>query len=174
MRKKLIFIIIGSVIILFIAFFALDAYFTVFADECEYFILCKPGVEVNVRRTPKKGAEIIGHLELGDRVKSDGKEKNGFVHLTGLTFEFSEGWIYKGLLISERPYISEGKCQIVTDSRVAARHYINGKRKSWIKPGKEVKVYAVGKEWSITDKGYVQTRFLSLNYPEISQSANGD
>lgn len=142
---------------------------TSLAEEREYFILCKPGAQINTRISPNKRAEIIGHLECGEKVISDGKEKNGFVHLINLHFEYTEGWVYKGLLIEEPPYIVQWKCQSISDNRVAARFYINGKRKSWIKPGKEVTVYAVGKEWCFTDRGYVQTRFLSLNYPEVSQ-----
>lgn len=164
MKRKIVFIVIGGIFIAIFALIALTIYNDCFAEE--YYVLCRPGVEVNVRYSPRKGSEIIGNLECGDAVQTDGKEKNGFVHVTGLTFEYSEGWIYKGLLIAERPYVKEWQCQIVTGTRVAARHYIGGKRKGWIKPGQTVTVYAVGAEWSITSRGYVKTEFLTLNYPK--------
>jgi hypothetical protein len=143
-----------------------------FADEAEYFILCKPGNEINVRRSPKMGGTVIGRKEFGDKVTSDGKEKNGFVHIIGLSFEETEGWIYKGLLINEPPVISEGECQICSSGRVACRVYINGKRRKWLRDGSEVKVYAIGKEWSYTNKGYIQTEFLTVNY-QVPQPEGG-
>ena len=131
----------------------------------EYYVLCKPGIYVNVRQNPARKSEVIGELELGDRVETDGKEKNGYVHLIGLSFELTEGWIYKGLLIPEKPYVREFTVQTISSERVATRYYINGKRKAWVKPGRDVIVYAMGKEWSITNKGYMMTKFLPINYP---------
>ena len=141
----------------------LSASTVVSADE--YYVLCKPGVYVNVRQNPARKSEVIGELELGDMVETDGKEKNGFVHVTGLSFELTEGWIYKGLLIPEKPYIKEFTVQTISSEKVSTRHYINGKRKAWVKPGRDVIVYAMGKEWSITNKGYMMTKFLPINYP---------
>ena len=172
MKRLAIIVLIEAILVIAIIVLFATIYGDVFADE--YFIICKPGVYINVRFHPNKRAEVIGELELGDKVESDGKEQNGFIHVTGLSFEFTEGWIYKGLLVKDEPYICEWGCQIISDSRVAARHYINGKRKGWIKPGKEVTVYAVSRDWSITEKGYVQTRFLSVNYPEIQKCQDGD
>ena len=157
MKKRIIFIAVGGLLVAVFLIFAMTVYNDCFAEEEVRYVLCRPGVEVNVRYSPRKGSEIIGNLDCGDAVRTDGKEKNGYVHITGLTFEYSEGWIYKGLLIAERPYVKEWQCQIVTGTRVAARHYIGGKRKGWIKPGAE---------WSITNRGYVKTEFLTLNYPK--------
>lgn len=164
MKRQIIFIAVAWTIVLIAVIFALVAYNDCFAEEM--YVLCKPEVEINVRHTPRKGGEIIGNLECGDAVQTDGKKRNGYVHVTGLTFEYTDGWIFAGLLIAERPYISEGHCQIVTDTRVAARHYIGGKRRGWIRPGQTITVYAVGEEWTITDRGYVRTEFLTLNYPK--------
>ena len=128
--------------------------------EDEMFILCRPTTEINVRLSPKFGAEIIGHLYLGSVVHPDGKKKNGFVHVVDLGFECMEGWIYGGLLVSTPPEAREQRMQIQANGRVAARQYINGKRNKWLRSGKEVVVYAISQEWSITDCGYIQTEFL--------------
>lgn len=130
----------------------------------EMFILCKPKTEVNVRLFPKWGAEVIGHKYCGDVVYTDGRRKNGFLHVYDLGFENMEGWIYSGILVEYPPMLFEGKDQITSSGRVAARQYIGGKRNKWLKAYKDVVVYAVSKEWSITDQGYVKTKYLSVNY----------
>ena len=126
----------------------------------DMYILCRPSTEINVRLSPKFGGEIIGHLYLGSVVHLDGKKKNGFVHAVDLGFECMEGWIYGGLLVSTPPEAREIRMQIQASGRVAARQYINGKRNKWLRTGREVTVYAISQEWSITDQGYIQTEFL--------------
>lgn len=130
----------------------------------EKYILCNPKTEVNVRFSPKFGGEIIGHLYFGDCVEIDGTVRNGFAHVVGLAFEAVEGWIYTGILVDTPPIAFSGKDQIISSGKVAARQYIGGKRNKWLRSGKEVFVYAISQEWSITDQGYIKTEYLSVNY----------
>jgi hypothetical protein len=113
---------------------------------------------------PKWDGEIIGHLYFGDSVELDGKVRNGFAHVVGLSFEEVDGWIYKGLLVDTPPIAFQGKDQIISKGRVAVRQYIGGKRNKWLRSGREVVVYAISQDWSITDQGYIQTKYLSVNY----------
>lgn len=159
MKKSLILILIVIVAVFLIIVSLIDS-----ASSEDMFILCKPKTEVNVRLYPKWGAEVIGHKYFGEIVHTDGKRKNGFLHVYDLGFEEMEGWIYSGVLVDTPPMIFEGKDQIICTGRVAARQYIGGKRNKWLKSGKEVIVYAVSQEWSITDQGYIKTKYLSVNY----------
>ena len=159
MKKSLIVILIFLIAALLLIVSLIDS-----ASSEEKYILCKPKTEINVRACPKWGGEIIGHLYFGDSVETDGKVRNGFAHIVGLSFESMEGWIYTGLLVDTPPVAFKGKDQIISDGRVAARQYIGGKRNKWIKSGKEVVVYAISEEWSITDQGYIKTEYLSVNY----------
>ena len=161
MKKTVIMllVIIVAIILLFVAL--MDV-----ASADTKYILCKPETEINVRRSPKFRGEIIGHLYFGDRVELDGSIRNGFAQVGGFGFEVMEGWLYTGLLVDDPPMIYEATAEIVSSGRVAARQYINGKRNKWLKPGKEVYVYAISREWSITDQGYIKTAFLSAKVPE--------
>ena len=159
MKKSLIAILLVLIACLLIIISIMDS-----ARAEGKYILCRPKTEINVRACPKWGAEIIGHLYLGDSVETDGKVRNGFAHIVGLSFESMEGWIDQGLLVDTPPVVFECKDQIISDGRVAARQYIGGKRNKWLRSGREVNVYAISEEWSITDQGYVQTKYLSVNY----------
>lgn len=127
----------------------------------EYFIICTPGTSVNVRISPNTHAEVIGSKFFGDQVFVD-KEKNGFVHITNLNSEYSDGWVYKGLLTEDQPEEYNGTALVVSNARVAGRKYANGKIKCWLNNGTEVMVYAISEEWCVTDKGYVKTEFLEI------------
>lgn len=150
------------ILIIFVAVFLLIVSLVDSAFSEEKYILCRPETEVNVRLYPKFGAEIIGHKYFGDAVCTDGKRKNGFIHVYDLGFEHMEGWIYSGVLVDYPPILWQEEEQISSSGRVAARQYIGGKRNKWLKSGRDVLVYAYSQEWSITDHGYVQTKYLSV------------
>ena len=135
--------------------------------EDVYFIICKPGTSVNVRISPKTHSEIIGSKFFGDEIIVD-KERNGFVHITNLNSEYTEGWIYKGFIVCDKPRESNRSGVIVSNARVAGRKYVNGKVTKWLKNGTGVTVYAESDEWCVTDKGYVRTEFI-----EIQEQENG-
>lgn len=134
-----------------------------FADE--YYVLCKPGGEVNVRQAPKVKSQIVGCVFFADKIKTDGKEKNDFVHVIDLAAEENSGWIYKGLLVSDQPIASSGTCMVYNAGRVACRKYASTKSKvkKWLQDGSVVNVYAISEEWCVTDCGYIKTEFLTLN-----------
>lgn len=138
----------------------------VFADEDVYFIICNPTAIVNVRRMPNTHSEIVGCKYFGDKVITDGKEKNGFVHITNLFSEDTEGWVFKGLLVEDKPEAVEELAVIQADGRVAARKYANGKIKKWLQVGTEVKVYAISEVWCVTNYGYVKTEFIEIRKQE--------
>ena len=130
-------------------------------EDCEVrYVLCKD--YVNVRISPNKKQEPIGWLEAGDMVFLDGKQKNGYVHCVGLTFEYSEGWVYEGYLVSDQPEALGRNATIVSKGRLAARKYVGGRRTRWLKPLATVRIYYWSDEWCLTNCGYVQTRYLEL------------
>lgn len=166
MRPKLLTykeIIIFLLIILALLF---NAYFLVKGtaeeiNETECWILCQPDSFVNARMNPKKKSMELGRLECGDKIYTDGKVKNGFLHCYGFTFEAGEGWVHKGYVVYDEPYYPIiQNTKITSNGRVAARKTINGKRRCWLKDGQEIKVYMTSDEWSVTNKGFVKTEFI--------------
>ena len=121
------------------------------------YVLCQPGSYVNVRLFPKKGAEIAGRVELGEALETDGKTKNGYVHVCG--FE-GGAWISKGFVTTSPVKRLKVKTQIHSKGRVACRRSINGTRRKWLSDGTEVTVYAFSDDWSITDHGFIKTAYL--------------
>lgn len=133
------------------------------ADSDGYFILCHPESFLNARFSPSKRGSLIGSLYCGDYVETDGQEKGGYIHCTNLTFETDEGWIYAGYLVDTQPEIREFTARIIASGRVACRNKVGGKRIRWAKPGLEVTVFAQTDEWSVTSKGYIQTKYLQAS-----------
>ena len=159
--KKLILILM----ILTASLSAINAVSCASADEVEYYIICKPGGEINIRERPKVRSPIVGCLCFGDKVISDGIEANGFIHVIDLAAEVWDGWIYKGLLVEDRPVQTEGKAQVFNAGKVACRKYAStdSKVKKWLKDGKEVEIYAISEKWCVTEYGYIKTEFLTVN-----------
>lgn len=121
------------------------------------YVLCQPDSFVNVRQFPVKGSEVVGRVELGWELESDGQRKNGFVHVEG--FE-AGGWINAGFVTSEPVTILTFETEIVSSGRVACRRSIRGTRRKWLLNGQKVVIYAFNWSWSITNKGFIQTRYL--------------
>lgn len=126
------------------------------AEEVEYFAMCQPESHVNARRVPKMRAEIVGRLELGDSVWSDGIKKNGFLHVYG-PFE-DDCWVYAGYLVPEIT-VHESE-MFIREDMVACRRSIKGRRRKWLYEGDRVTVYAFSDDWAITDQGFIMIRFL--------------
>ena len=135
------------------------------AEEKEMYVLCdpKPTNRVCVRRFPKKGAEETGYLTCGDKVLTDGKTKNGFVHVIGIT-EDGEGWVHKGYLVEDKPIIEGCFATVTASGRVMTRRYIGGKKSGWVEVLTDLKVYARSEEWAVTNKGYIRTKYLEVWY----------
>lgn len=144
-----------------LAFFAR---FGAFADEERVFILCNPKTSVNVRKTPKTKSEITGRLEFGDWVNTDREEKNGFLHVYGIT-EDGEGWVFAGYVVDDEPIRTVNtRANINASGRVMAYRWIDGKRNCWLKVSERVTVYGISSEWSVTNRGYIRTKYLEVNY----------
>ena len=127
------------------------------------WILCQPDSWVYARTSPKKKSMELGRLECGEMVYTDGITKNGFVHVYDLNFESSEGWVSKGYVVYDEPYSPRfPETQIKSNGRVSARRTINGKRRCWVKDGQSVRVYMASKEWCVTNKGFIKTKFIEL------------
>lgn len=142
-----------------------------FALADEYFIICHPESFVNVREAPKKRGDVIGRLELGDKVESDGKEKNGYLHLINLPLEMTDGWVSLGYVTGQME-IRTVTAEIESKGRVACRRYINGKRRKWLRDGDQVTVYGWSDDWAITSQGYIMTKYLEVQSEQVPQSEN--
>jgi len=134
-----------------------------FAKADGYFILCNPGSYLNARIKPNKHGSLIGYLYCGDYVETDGQEKGGFAHCVNLTYETDEGWVHTGYFVEDEPKIETFKATVVASGRVSCRNRIGGERIRWAKPGAEVTVFAYTDEWCVTNKGYIQTKYLQTN-----------
>ena len=131
------------------------------AEDQECWILCQPDSWVYAREKPKKKSTELGRLECGEMIYTDGKIKNGYLHVYGLNFELSEGWVSKGYIVFSEPYEPYFKDnKILSNGRVAARRTINGKRRCWVVNGQSIKVYMMSDEWSVTNKGFIKTKFI--------------
>ena len=137
------------------------------AEESVKYILCDPKVEnhVAIRRSPRKGAEEIGRLDCGDYILTDGKSRNGYLHIIGMT-EYGEGWVHKGYIVDDEPIIETCGAAVAAPGRVKARRYIGGKRIAWLDVCAEVRVYARSDEWAVTNRGYVMTKYLEVWHGE--------
>jgi len=132
-----------------------------YAEEQECWVLCQPDSYVNARLSPSKRSMEIGRLECGDKIYTDGKVKNGYLHCY-VGFEYGEGWVKKGYIVYSKPYYPPvQETTIISNGRVNARKTINGDRRCWLKSGQKIKVYMMSDEWSVTNKGFVRTEFVN-------------
>jgi len=133
--------------------------------EDERFILCNPteGNYVCIRRSPMKHAKESGRLECGDRIRTDGKVRNGYLHILGMT-EDGEGWVHSGYVVNDEPVIRKCMASVAASGRVMARRNIRGKRTAWLAVCSEVRVYARSEEWAVTNRGFVRTEYLEVWY----------
>lgn len=129
------------------------------AEDDGLYVLCMPESVVNVRSRPNKDASVVGWVAFGRYVHTDGKAKNGFVHVTDLAAEVTEGWIYAGFLVDEQPRKEKYNAE-VWGGDVIARESVNGKRIRKLRDGQTVTVYAQTNRWCVTNKGYVMADWL--------------
>lgn len=128
------------------------------------WILCKPGSQVVVRRTPSKGAMEVGQLEVGDWFETDAVSSNGYIRTYGIG-EYGEGWVYCGYVSTEEPVpVYETYC-CVAKSRVACRRWMDGPQTEnpWLKNGSTVQVFYRTSEWSVTNRGYIRSEWLEAD-----------
>ena len=133
-------------------------------ETVKCWILCKPGSQVNVRRTPSKKSEQVGYLEVGDWFRTNGESKNGYIRCYDIG-EYGEGWIYSGYVVTEEPVQVYEQYVCVAKKRVACRKWIGGPQTSmpWLKNGSDVSVFYIADGWAITSRGYIQSEWLEAN-----------
>ena len=125
------------------------------------YVICQPDDYICVRSKPNRKSHEEGYLLCGFSVYVSDKVKNGYIYSPDLNTESGEGWIFAGYLIDDEPQImDEAPYKVVSNARVAARKYIDGPRRSWLKNGDEVKVYYFSEEWCVTNKGFIMTKYL--------------
>lgn len=137
------------------------------AEEETKYILCNPRIDnhVSIRRSPKKGAEETGRLDCGDEVITDGKIRNGFLHILGYT-EDGEGWVHLGYVVDDKPIIERCNGTVAANGRVMSWRRINSGKNGWLEICDQVKIYARTDEWAVTSKGYIRTKYLEVWYGE--------
>ena len=128
------------------------------------WILCKPGSQVIVRRTPSKNAMEVGQLEVGDSFLTDAVSSNGFIRCYGIG-EYGEGWIYAGFVATEEPVAVFDTYCCVAKTRVACRRWIYGPKTQnpWLANGSDVQVFYIAGEWAVTARGYIMSEYLEAD-----------
>ena len=130
------------------------------------WILCKPKGIVYVRRNPAKASEMVGRLECGDEIKTDGKTRNGWIHVNGIG-EFGSGWVYCGFVSLEQPEKIDEQYVCVAKKQVACRRWMDGPQISgklgWLHNGSNVAVFYIADGWAVTSRGYIKAEFLEAD-----------
>ena len=135
------------------------------AQEISCWILCKPGSQVYARRTPDKGGQVVGFLEVGDVFRTTGESRNGWIRAEGIG-EFGEAWIWCGYVVTDRPVAVGENYVCVAKNRVACRRWVDGPqvaRSPWLKNGSSVQVFYIAGDWAVTSRGYIRTEWLEVD-----------
>lgn len=135
----------------------------------EVWVLCEPGGVVNLREKPK--GEIFGGVQAGAVMWTDGKQKQGFLHVLELPAEESTGWISARYIVYDRPQEIMQQRTIRAEGRVACRTWIGGKVRKWAYDGDVVTVYSMSSEWACTDWGYIRTEYVGEEAEDGSKAA---
>lgn len=126
------------------------------------YIICQPGDYINVREKPGMKAEVIAMFDPGDRFWTDGKTRNGFLHVVNMAAEIVEGWVSERYVVYDKPEEINRRAVVNSQYKLAARKYIGGKVRKWLKKGDAVTVFWYSEEWCVTNIGFVKTEYLEL------------
>lgn len=135
--------------------------------ELHCWVLCRPAVGnrpgdyVNLRLWASKDTTSVGFLECGDDFHTDGKTRNGFLHV--LDRGDADCWIHSGYVVFEEPVEVFENYVCVSRGRVAIRKWIDGPQNPvhpWLRTGSEVFVYCIAGDWALTSRGYIQSKYL--------------
>ena len=124
------------------------------------WVLCHPDSCVCLRAAPRKTGIEFGGAMLGADMLTDGKTRNGYLHVFDLNAEETAGWISCRYVVFDEPREIECELRVQAQGRVAVRKWINGKIIKWMHDGDQIYVYAMSDEWAVTDRGYIKTEFL--------------
>ena len=171
MKKRICALVLAAAVLL--------AALAAFAEEDDadqfytLYVICKPDSYVNVREFPKKNALQAGRVECGDEVETKGEKRGQYlkVYISGI--EAGEGWIHRGYLVEEVPEVYRDGIpgEIRAKGRVAVRRFVDGPRRVWISPGKQVKIYALSDEWALTNRGFIRREFIEIWEEEARDAA---
>lgn len=162
MKAKIIVAIIEIIILAVIITFCLTLLREAGLAE-EIWVLCDPDSFVCVREAPRKTAYAVGGITCGSMLNTDGKSKNGYLHVTEVPAEDDTGWISGQFIVYDEPYPLYRSATVVSNGRLAARKGIGGKVRKWLNPMDQLKIYWWSNEWCLTNYGYVQSMYLELD-----------
>lgn len=134
-------------------------------DLTTCWVMCQPGSQVNVRRTPSKRGQEVGYLDACDDFLTDGTSKNGYIRVYGIG-EYGEGWIYAGYVSTEEPEPVFERYVCCAKGRVAIRRWMNGpkvERSPWLASGSNVDVFYWTEEWCCTSRGFIKSQYLECD-----------
>lgn len=132
------------------------------AEGTTCYVFCDPDSFVTIRSEPKRKSVEVGGATFGSELKTDGKIRDGYLHVYELAAEEDDGWISTGYVVYDPPKVTSYKALVVSNGRLTARKSIGGKMKKMLRPMTEVKVFCESDEWCLTNYGYVMTEFLEL------------
>lgn len=134
------------------------------------WVMCQPDSSVNVRMAPRKTSISISDALCADEFNTDGKIKNGYIYLPHIASESGEGWISTSYIVYAKPIPIMQELDIYSNGRIAVWKCIGGKRRCWVNNGDSVMVYYISNEWSITNKGFIRTKYLGVDYEQLSRT----
>ena len=133
------------------------------AEEYNAWVMCKG--YVNLREEPNKKSRTCGFLDAGDGFVTDGKTKNGFLHV--LDAGECSCWVYAGYVVRSQPTMVNEYYVVVAKQQVLCRKCVGGRRikgrLGWMKNGSRVRVYWISEDWALTARGYIRTEWLEVD-----------
>ena len=134
------------------------------AETTTFYALCRPGDYVHARKLPSRNSTSLGRFETGDEIQTDGKTKDGFVHVVNAPFEEKECWVHCGYIVFDRPEKMFGRtATVVCNGNLLVRQCVDGKVVKKLKNGTELQIFYWSGEWAVTNRGYVRTEFIELD-----------
>ena len=127
----------------------------------QVWVLCEPESYVTLRSGPGKSRASFGGAPCGAEFWTDGKTKNGYLHVMEIPAEETEGWIISRNIVYDRPHEVNGVMEIRAEGRVACRKWIEGKIIGWAHDGDQLTVYWMSASWAVTNRGYIRSEFLT-------------
>jgi hypothetical protein len=131
---------------------------TVYAKQ---WIMCKD--YVLIRMGPSRKSPEVGQLDPADEIEIDGKTKDGFAHIVSPV----DGWVWAGNIVDSKPEKIDGTGYVIANKRLYCRRWIDGptvEEKPYVINGSEVKVFWIGGGWALTNRGYLQSEWLEVEY----------